>query len=337
MGGDRPFISWRMATSWPTYLGVRYSALDFCQTVSLLTGGRFAITPYPSGALVPPLKVFDGVTDGTVDCGHTTLFYYTDKSIAFNFGTGIPFGLTAEQHNAWLYGAGGIDALNQMMSRFGAIAFPAGNSGTQMGGWYRRKITRTADLRGLKIRITGLGAEILSRLGAEIIATAAEGIVPALLEGAIDAVEWIGPHDDTALGLVEAAPYYYYPGWWEPGTSFAVVVNLKTWQELPPVYQAAVESAAAAVNLRLTARYNVLNSRALVRLQQQGATLLPFPEEVLNAAAQTATKLYGELAQKDRDFAQIYRPWSEFRDRIHAWQRVSYLSFTDFSYQYATL
>ncbi|NJK36045.1 MAG: ABC transporter substrate-binding protein [Oscillatoriales cyanobacterium SM2_2_1] len=326
-------FNWRMATSWPPYLGVRYSVLDFCQKVSLLTSGRLVITPYDSGELVPPLQVLDGVAEGKAECGHTTLFYYTDRTAALNFATGVPFGLTAEQHDAWLYGSGGIESLNQILAKFGVVAFPVGNSGSQMGGWYRKKIERLADLRGLKMRITGLEGQILSRLGVEVNALAASAIASALIDGSIDAVEWIGPYDDTVLGLPDVAPYYYYPGWWEPGTSFSVVINASQWQALPPPYQAAMQAAAAQTNLQLTARYNVLNSQSLNRIKLRGVEILPFSDEILRAAKKTADTLYDSLSREDRDFAQIYGQWRQFRDRIYQWQGSNHLSFTQFSYQ----
>lgn len=330
---SQPLINWRMATSWPRYLDILFDGIEvFCQAVSTMTGGRFTITPYPGGELAPPLEVLDAVASGKVECGHTNSFYYLDKSPALAFGTTLPFGLNAQQQNAWLYSGGGLEALNKVFAEFGVVAFAAGNSGTQMGGWFRKEINTVADLKGLRVRIPALGGQILSRLGATVKTLSAQEIVPALLEGTIDAVEWICPYDDGTLGLQRAAPFYYYPGWWEPGTSYVILVNQSQWQKLPQEYQAILETAAAEANLMMLAHYNATNGEVLERFTLGGTRLMPFSPEILQTARQTAFELYDEMASKDATFRNTYRQWKAFRDRLYEWNRVSTLSFSQFAF-----
>jgi len=330
---DQPVVNWRMTTSWPRFLNVFEGVDVLCQQVSDMTFGRFTITPYEGGDLVPPLELFDAVQRGEVECGHTALYYFLDKSPALALGTSVPFGLTAQQQNAWLYSGGGIEAIQKVLDPFGLVWFPAGNTTGQMGGWFRQQVNTVADLQGLKMRIPGLGGKVLSRLGVTIESLAAQDIVPALLEGTIDAVEWIGPSDDRTLGLQKAAPYYYYPGWWEPGTSFATLVNQEQWNALPAAYQAIFKTAAAEANLATLALYNAKNGEALERFRLGGTTTLPFSESILQTCRDTAFEIYQEIAEEDESFAQIYGEWQAFRDRIYNWNRISSLSFGQFAFQ----
>lgn len=330
---DQPVVNWRMTTSWPRFLNVFEGVDVLCRQVSDMTFGRFTITPYEGGDLVPPLDLFDAVQEGQVECGHTALYYFLDKSPALALGTSVPFGLTAQQQNAWLYSGGGIEAIQKVLDPFGLVWFPAGNTTGQMGGWFRQQVNTVADLQGLKMRIPGLGGQVLTRLGVTIENLAAQDIVPALLEGTIDAVEWIGPSDDRTLGLQKAAPYYYYPGWWEPGTSFATLVNQKQWDALPVAYQAVFKTAAAEANLATLALYNAKNGEALERFRLGGTTTLPFSESILQTCRDTAFEIYQEIAAEDEEFERIYREWQVFRDRIYDWNRISSLSFGQFAFE----
>lgn len=330
---SQPVINWRMTTSWPRYLDILFDGIEvLCQSVSTMTKGRFTITPYPGGELSPPLEVLDAVSSDKVECGHTNSFYYLDQSPALAFGTTLPFGLNAQQQNAWLYSGGGMEALNKVFAEFGVVGFVAGNSGTQMGGWFRKEINTVADLKGLRVRIPALGGQILSRLGATVKTLAAQEIVPALLQGTIDAVEWICPYDDGTLGLQRAAPLYYYPGWWEPGTSYMVLVNRSQWEKLPKDYQAIFQAAATEANLKMLARYNAANGEALERFILGGTRLMPFSQEILQTARKTAFELYDEMASQDARFREIYNQWKAFRDRLYEWNRVSNLSFSQFAF-----
>ena len=218
--GSQPRIRWRMATSWPTSLDtILGGAKTISQRVSEMTNGRFTITPFAAGEIVPGLQVLDAVQTGTVQCGHTASYYYIGKNPALAFGTAVPFGLDAQQQNAWLYHGGGLEAMQKLYTDFGVINFPAGNTGTQMGGWFKREVNSVADLNGLKMRIPGLGGEVMSRLGVNVQVLPGGEIYLALERGAIDAAEWVGPYDDEKLGLDQAAQFYYYPGWWEPASA----------------------------------------------------------------------------------------------------------------------
>ncbi len=329
----QPVINWRMATSWLRYLDVRFDGIDtLCRLVGTMSGGRFTITPYPAGDLAPPLEVFDAVANGKVECGHTHSFYYLKKSPALAFGTALPFGLNAQQQNAWFYSGGGSEALSKVYANFGLVAFPAGNTGTQMGGWFRKEIKTVADLKGLKMRITGLGGQILAGMGVEVQNLSVQEIVPALLDGRIDAVEWVGPHEDSPLGLQRAAPFYYYPGWWEPCSSMDVVVNKAEWEKLPKDYQAIFRAAAAEANLTMLARYNAVNGEMLERFLLGGTRLTPFSQEILKTAQAIAFELYEELSSQDAAFREIYQQWQAFRSRLYEWNQVSTLSFSEFSF-----
>ena len=329
-----PIINWRMATSWDRYFEILFEGIEtLCRSVSTMTEGRFTITPYPGGDLSPPLEVFDAVSEGTVECCHTNTFYSFQKSPALAFGTALPFGLNAQQQNAWLYEGKGLDALQKILSQFNIVGFPAGNSGTQMGGWFRREINTVSDLKNLRMRVPGLGGQIMSRLGVKVMTVSGQDIVPTLLEGSIDAVEWIGPFDDFTLGLQKAAPYYYYPGWWEPGTTYMVLVNQGEWNKLPSNYQAIFQTAAAAANLKTLARYNAVNGEILERLLLEGIRLAPFSPEILNTARKTAWELYEEIASKDATFREVYSQWREFRSQLFDWNRVSSLSFSQFAFK----
>ena len=331
---DLPVIQWRMATSWPKSLQILYESADLlCRQVSKMTDGRFAITPYPAGELADGLKVLDAVADGTVECGHSASYYYLDRGPALAFGTTIPFGLTAIQQNAWLYYGGGLETMRKLYADLdlGVINFPGGNTGAQMGGWFKREVNAIEDFQGLKMRVPGLGGQILERLGAEIQVLAGDKIFEALEKGLIDAAEWKNPHADEMLGLNRVAPLYYYPGWWEPGTSYEFQVNLNQWQQLPKEYQDIFQAAATDVNAKMLAKFNAVNGQVLENMVLGGTTLLPFSQEILKATYQTAFEFYEEIASQDTTFKNIYEPWKVFRDRIYGWNKLNELSFANFA------
>ena len=231
---DMPTLEWRMATSWPVALDTIFGgAQTVADRVSAMSEGRFTIRPFAGGELVPALQVLDAVQAGTAEMGHTASYYYVGKSPVFAFGTSLPFGLNAQQQNSWLYYGGGLEKLQEFYTQYNMIQFPAGNTGVQMGGWFRREINSLADLQGLKMRIPGLGGQVMAKLGVSVQTLAGGEIYQALETGAIDATEWVGPYDDQKLGLNKVAQLYYAPGWWEPGPSLEVQVNLQKWNELP--------------------------------------------------------------------------------------------------------
>lgn len=324
-----PEIEWQMATSWPLALDTIFGGAEiFADRVSKMTGGRFAITPRAGGELAPGLEVLNVVEQGAVPAGHTASYYYIGKSPVTAFGTALPFGLNARQQNAWLYEGGGLELLQEFyMDRFGVIQFPAGNTGAQMGGWWNREIETPADIEGLKVRIPGLGGQVMSALGATVQVLAGGEIFQALQTGAIDAAEWVGPYDDEILGLQDAAEFYYSPGWWEPGPSLEVEITLDQWNSLPEIYQEVVRTAAYQANMQMLARYDARNYEALQRLVDGGTQLRTFSPEILQAAEEASFALYDQFSQDDADFKGIFDHWKAFLDGIQEWH-----SFNDTGY-----
>lgn len=311
-----PEVTWRLASSFPRSLDIIFgSAEHFARRVGQLTGGRFTIRVYPAGELVPGLQVMDAVQQGTVHAGHTASYYYLGKNPALAFDSALPFGLTARQQNAWLTGGGGLEALREVFAGFGIIQFPCGNTGTQFGGWFRRPVNSVADLRGLRIRMPGLGGEVMARLGASVQVLAGGEIYPALERGAIDATEWVGPHDDERLGFHQIARYYYYPGWHEPGVTLTLMVGRRAWDQLPEGYRHAVEVAAREENLGMLERYDAANPLALERIVAAGVEVRRFPDDVLQAAWRESRALLEGHAQQHAQFRAIYEPWLAFRQR----------------------
>ncbi len=324
--GGLPVVEWQMATSWPADPdSVFRGAQLVAERVAALTGGKFLIRPRAAGELVPGLEVLNAVEEGVAPIGHTVSHYYADRGPVMAFSAGLPFGLTARQQNAWLYEGGGLEMLQEVYAdRFNIIQFPAGNSGAQMGGWFKKEIRSVTDLDGLTMRIPGIGGQVMERLGVSVRMLSGGEIFQALESGAIDAAEWIGPYEDEKINLHKAAEFYYYPGWWEPGASEEIQINLDEWNNLPEQYREALKSAAYEANVRMMARYDARNPAALSRIvNEAGVTLLPFPDDVLRAAAESAYALFDEIAAGDAEFASIYREWSAFRAAIQAWHGLA--------------
>ncbi|MCO5045360.1 MAG: TRAP transporter substrate-binding protein [Verrucomicrobia bacterium] len=316
----QPHIDWRLASSFPRSLDTLYGAGDFfCKRLAEMTDNRFRIRIYPAGELVPGLQVMDAVQQGSVQVGQTAGYYYTGKNPALAFETTVPFGLTMRQQIAWLTKAGGYDELGKIFSDFNIIPFYAGGTGAQMGGWFRREIPDLKSLHGLKMRIPGLGGEIMSRLGVTVQVLAGSDIYMALERGAIDATEWVGPHDDEKLGFHKIAKNYYYPGWWEPGAALSLYVNRSAWDQLPSSYQAAFKSANAEAALRMLSSYDEQNPVALARLLDQGVQLKRFSDDTLQEAERLSFENMEEHAAKDATYARIYAHWKKFRTDSFRW------------------
>ncbi|MDJ0901339.1 MAG: ABC transporter substrate-binding protein [Xenococcus sp. MO_188.B8] len=329
---NQPLIRWRMATSWPKSLQILFEAADLlCQQVNIMTNGRFVITPYPAGELTDGLKVLPAVQDNIVECGHTASYYYLDYGSALAFGTTLPFGLTASQQNAWLYYGGGLEAMRKLYQDLGIVNFPGGNTGTQMGGWFKQEVKTIADFQGLRMRVPGLGGKILQRLGVEIQSLPGNRIFTALEQNIIDAAEWKNPHADQTLGLNKVAPYYYYPGWWEPGTSYEFQINLAEWNKLPVEYQEIFQAAATDVNTKMLAKFNAVNGKVLEQLVLTGTKLLPFSSEILQASYKEAFAMYEEMATEDENFRNLYLQWQKFRNQIYAWNEINESVFANFA------
>ncbi len=330
-GAELPQIEWRMTTSWPKSLDTIYGGAEtVAARVAAMTDGRFKITPFAAGEIVPAFEVLDAVQQGTVEAGHTASYYYTGKNNIFQIATAMPFGLNAQQQNAWLYHGGGLEALQKTFADVNIINFPAGNTGVQMGGWFRKEINTVQDLQGLKIRIPGFGGKVMERLGALPQAIPGGDIFVSLERGAVDAAEWVGAYDDEKLGLNKAAPFYYYPGWWEPGPTLDTYVNLDAWNKLPKVYQEIYKTAAYEANINMLAKYDAQNREALERLVASGTQLKPYSAEIMTAAQQASFELYEEIASAEASFKAIYDPWKKFREQIYKWSQTNELSFFSF-------
>ena len=328
-----PEVNWILQSSYPPSLDLLHGgSIHLAERVSQLTGGRFNIRVFSGGEIVPALSVMDGVQSGTLQAGHTASYYYIGKHPALAFDAGVPFGLDTRQRLAWMYHGGGRDLLNELFAQFNIISFPLGSTGAQMGGWFREPIETMADLRGVTMRIPGLGGEIMSRLGATVQNLAGGDIYPALERGAIDATEWVGPYDDEKLGFHEIAKNYYYPGWWEPGVTSSLHVGLDAWNELPPQYQAVLETVTYETTNWMVSNYDAKNPAALERLVgEHGVQLRPFSQEILEAAWQESRATLQEQAAADAEFRRIYESWDAFRSGVFGYfagNELAYASFT---------
>jgi TRAP-type mannitol/chloroaromatic compound transport system substrate-binding protein len=319
-----PTIKWRLTSSFPKSLDTIFGAAEvLANRLRGMTGGKFDIRVFPGGEIVPGLQALDAVQQGTVECCHTASYYYVGKDRAFAFGTALPFGMNARQMNAWVYYGGGQKLLDDFYANYNVVSFAGGNTGTQMGGWYRKEIKSLEDVKGLKIRIAGLGGNVFAALGAVPQQIAGGDIYPALEKGTIDAAEWVGPYDDEKLGFYKVAKNYYYPGWWEPGPILHFMVNKKEWDKLPKEYQEAFQAAAYEANVTMTAEYDHKNPIALSKLLQNGVKLQAFPKDVMEAAYKAAQDLYAEEAAKNPAFKKIYVEWEKYRKTQNAWFSIA--------------
>ena len=327
----QPTLRWRLTSSYPRSLDAIFGAAEvFSRTVAELTDDRFQIRVFSAGEIAPPLQGLDAVQQGSVECAHTTSFFYTGKNDAFAFATGMPFGLNTRQQNAWMYEGGGIDLLNEVFAKFNAYALPMGTTGAQMGGWFRNEIRTAQDLNGLKMRIGGLAGTVLQRLGGIPQQLAGGDIYPALERGVIDATEWLGPYDDEKLGFHRVARFYYFPAFWEGAANTTLVVNKQQWEALPRSYKAAIRTASAEATHWMVARYDTRNPEALRRLIAQGTQLRPFSREILDACLRVSLELEAEIAARNPDFKRIHENWSKARDDMRAWFRVAELGFDNY-------
>ena len=313
-----PEVQWRLVTSFPPSLDILHGAAErISERISGLTNGRFSIRVYAAGEIVPGLQVMDAVQQGTAQAGLTGGYYYIGKSPALAFDSSLPFGLNARQQTAWLLHGGGIELMQEVYSDFGIIPFAAGNTGCQMGGWFREPVETLSDLQGLRFRIPGIGGEIMTRLGASVQVLSGPDIYPALERGAIDATEWVGPYDDEKLGFYQIAPNYYLPGWWEPGLNAVLQVSQAAYDELPESYQHLLAAACNESVTDMMARYDVENPRALRRLvEDHGVTLRAYSDEILRAAWRESNAYLEEQAADDPTFRRVYESWNAYRMEV---------------------
>jgi TRAP-type mannitol/chloroaromatic compound transport system substrate-binding protein len=326
-----PKVSWRVTSSFPKALDTIFGAAEtMANYVRESTDGNFDIQVFAAGELVPGLQAADAAAAGTVEACHTASYYYWGKDPTYALATAVPFGLNVRQINAWFYFGGGNDLLNEFYATQGLYGLPCGNTGAQMGGWYRKEINSVADLQGLKMRIGGFAGKVIEKLGVVPQQIAGGDIYPSLEKGTIDAAEWVGPYDDEKLGFQKVAQYYYYPGWWEGGPALHTLVNLAKWNELPKNYQAVLTSACQAANCDMMASYDYKNPAALRRLVAGGAQLRPFNQEVLSACFDAANETYAEITASNAAFKKIYDSQSAFKKDAYLWAQISEYTYDTF-------
>ena len=325
-------VRWLLASSFPASLDTIFGAAEvMANRVRKMSGGNFDIRVLQANEHVPALSVMDGVESGSCQMGQTGGYYYTGKNAALAFDTCLPFGLTARQQTAWLLEGGGAELLDPLYADFGVKALVGGNTGAQMGGWFKGEVTGLADLKGLKMRIPGQGGKVMDALGVTVQAIAGGDIFPALEQGTIDATEWVGPYDDEKLGFYKVAKNYYYPGWWEPGPNLSFLINRGEWDRLPAEYKAMLHAAAAEGAAAMTTRYDAKNPGAWERLKQTGITVRRFPDDTLAAAREAAEDLMQSEANADPTYAKILDAWRTFRDASFSWFGAAELAYANFA------
>ena len=318
-------FKWKMVTTWPkNFPGLGTGANYLAKLIGEMSGGRIHVKVYGAKELVPPFEIFDAVSRGTAEMGHGAAYYWKGKSEAAQFFAAVPYGFTAQEMNSWLYHGGGMELWREVYEPFGLIPGAAGNTGVQMGGWFNKTINSVKDLQGLKMRIPGLGGEVLKRAGGTPVSLPGGEIFTSLQSGAIDATEWVGPYNDLAFGLYKAAKHYYYPGWHEPGTTLECFVNKKAYEALPKDLQSIVTNATRVANQDMLAEYTARNNTALgVLVNKHKVDLRRFPDDVLKTLHKLSDEVVAEVAAKDKISQKVFDSFTKFRDQVIAWHDVS--------------
>ncbi|GJE26040.1 TRAP transporter substrate-binding protein [Methylobacterium organophilum] len=326
-----PELRWRLSSAYPKSLDILFGATEtFARIVTEATDGRFQIQPAGVGESVPAEQLLDAVGSGKVEMGHGPATLGLGKDPVFALATAMPFGLNARGQNAWWRQGGAADLFSEIFAKHGLASLPGGNTGAQMGGWFRKEVKSLADLQGLKFRVAGLGGQVLAKFGVQPQTTPGAEIFGALESKALDAAEWIGPHDDEKLGLQKVAPIYHYPGFWEGGALMHFWFNAEKWKALPKGYRAVLEAAAAQAGAEMQAKYDARNPQALRRLVAGGAQLRPFPQDVMEAALKNANDVYGEISGKSPDFKRVYEAMKTFRNEEYLWFQVAEYTYDNF-------
>ena len=321
-------LRWRCASSFPKALDTLFGVCDvFAKKVGELSGGRFTITTHAAGELMPAFGVLDGVSNGTIEMANTASYYFFGKDPTYALDCAIPFGLNSRQMTSWVYEGNGLKLLREHFAKVGIVNFPMGNTGVQMGGWYRKEVNSVADLKGLKFRCGGFAGRVLERLGVIPQNIPGGEIYQALEKGTIDAAEWIGPYDDQKLGFNKVAPFYYYPGWWEGGPELDFFINDKAYNSLSAVNKSIIECASAFAHVDCQAKYDARNPGALMQLVGGKTKVLPFPKDVMDIAFKESMALYDELSAKNPNWKKVYADYSAFRKEQNLWFRFSEATF----------
>jgi TRAP-type mannitol/chloroaromatic compound transport system substrate-binding protein len=322
-------FEWKMVTTWPAnFPGLGTGAADLARMIESASGGRITVQVFAAPELVPAFEVFDAVSRGTADIGHGGAYYWKGKTEAAQFFAATPFGMNAQERNAWMFYGGGEELWRELYAPFNLVPAAAGNSGVQMGGWFKKEIRSLDDLQGLKMRIPGLGGEVLRRAGGTPVNLPGGEIFTALQTGSIDATEWVGPYNDLAFGLYQAASYYYYPGWHEPGTTLEAIFNKQSLEALPEDLREIVFMACRTVNGNMLAEYTARNQAALETLvREHDVQLKRFPDDVLMRLKQLSDQVIGEIAERDPVARKIYESQLAFQKQVAKWHDVSELAY----------
>jgi TRAP-type mannitol/chloroaromatic compound transport system substrate-binding protein len=318
-------VRWRLASSFPKSLDTIFgSAETFSRTVKALSGGKFEVSVHAAGELMPAFGVVDALQNGTVEMAQTAPYYFTGKDPIFAFGCAVPFGLTARQMDAWMEHGNGRKLMDEFYGKYNIKSRSAGNTGTQMGGWYRKEIKTAADLKGLKMRLGGgLFGETMAKLGVVAQNMPAGEVYQALEKGTLDATEFVGPYDDEKLGFNKVAPFYYYPGWWEGGAELEFFINTKAYNALSAENKAIVDAAADVAARNMTAKYDAMNPVALKRLVAAKTQLRSFSKDIMDAGYKAATQVFGEHEAKSPEFKKIHQDMRAFQRDQLLWSRFS--------------
>ena len=321
---EKTEFKWKMVTSWPkNFPGLGTGAENLARLINGLSNNRIKIKVFGANELIPPLEVFDFVSNGGAEIGHSGAYYWKGKSEACQFFSSVPFGMNSQEMNAWLYYGDGIKLWEKLYNGFNLVPRPAGNTGVQMGGWFNKEIKSVDDLKGLKMRIPGLGGEVLSRAGGVPVTLAGAEIFTALQTGIIDATEWVGPYNDRAFGLHKAARYYYYPGWHEPGPTIECIINKKKYNMLPKDLKLIIDIACKAVNIDMLSDYTAKNNMALQFLKSENIKILKFPDEVLARLMEISETILSEISQTDDITQEVYNSYMKFKEDVSPWTNIS--------------
>ena len=324
-------VRWRLSSSFPKALDtIHGGAVTFAEKVRQLSGGKFEISVHAAGEITPPFGVVDAVQQGSVECAHTVPYYFFGKDETFAIGAAIPFGLNSRQMSAWMFEGNGLKLMREFYAKYNIVNFPMGNTGAQMGGWYRKEIKSAKDIKGLKFRVGGFAGKVIERMGGVPQNIPGGEIYTALEKGTIDAAEWVGPYDDQKLGFGKVAPFYYYPGWWEGGPQLDLFVNDKAYAGLSAENKAIVEAAAAYAHTEMQAKYDAKNPAALKQLVGAKVKVLPFPKDVLDLAFKESMALYAEISAKNENWKKVYTDYANFRKDQNLWFRFTEARFDSF-------
>lgn len=324
-GSQQVQYKWRMVTTWPPDFPILGEAANrYADLVNKMSNGRIEIQVYGGGELVPALEVFDSVRQNTAEMGCGAAYYWAGKHPATQFFAAVPFGMNAQQLTAWLMGGGGYELWKELYDGFGLVPIPGGNTGVQMGGWFNKKINEPADLKGLKMRIPGLGGEVLEKAGGAAVLVAGGEIYTSLERGVIDATEWVGPYHDYRMGFHRIAQYYYYPGWHEPGSQLEFIINKEVFNNLPADLQQICLSAGHHLQSIVLPQFDAMNAQYLQKIKEEGKVeILPFPDAVIQYLRKYSKEVLDELAQNDPFSKKVYDSYRSFQDKIAPWTQIT--------------